>query len=146
MHFEDFKLNEVFSTKGRTITETDVVVFSTLTGAFNSLFLNEDYARKSRFGSRIVPGYLTASIATGLVYQLSNSPFENGFIALLSSSFKALKSVKIGDTIYCDTVVKSKEEREKTGVVTLESSVKNQVGEKVLEITHTILVEKRSAT
>jgi 3-hydroxybutyryl-CoA dehydratase len=145
MHFEDFKLKQTFSTRGRTVTETDVVVFSTLTGAFNSLFLNEDYARKSRFGSRIVPGYLTASIATGLIYQLPDSPFENGFIALLSSSFNALKSVKIGDTIYCDVVVKSKQEKERTGIITLESSVRNQSGEKVLEITHTILVEKRSA-
>jgi acyl dehydratase len=144
MHFEDFKINEVFNTKGRTVTETDVVLFSTLTGANNSLFVNEHYAKSTRFGSRIVPGYLTASIATGLIYQLPDSPFENGFVALLSSGFKALKSVRIGDTLYCETTVKAKDEKERAGVVTLESTVRNQSGDKVLEITHTILVEKRT--
>jgi len=144
MFFEEFELNRTYTSKGRTVTEADVVIFSTLTGANNSLFLNEDYAKKTRFGGRIVPGYLTASIATGLIYQLPNSPFENGFIALLSSSFRALKSVKIGDTIYCKTTVKSKEEKKESGVVTLESVVENQLGERVLEIAHSILVEKRN--
>jgi len=143
MHFEEFADGAVYRTRGRTVTEADVVLFSTLTGANNSLFINEDYARKSRFGTRIAPGLLTASIATGLIYLLPNSPFEGGFIALLSCSFRALKSVKIGDTLYCETHVAERREKERNGVVTLASAVTNQSGEKVLDITHEILVEKK---
>lgn len=143
MYFDEFTENFKAESKGRTITEADVVLFSTLTGAYNSLFLDEEYARKTQFAGRIVPGYLTASIVTGLVYQLPSRPFEDGFIALLGSSFKAMKSVKIGDTIRCVTTLKEKREREGDGIVTLHTEVFNQRNEKVMEVEHTFLSRKR---
>jgi acyl dehydratase len=143
MFFEDFSENFMAKTKGRTVSEADIVIFSSLTGAYNSLFLNEEYASKTRFGGRIAPGLLTASIATGLVYQLPQSPFEEGFIALVGSSFKALKSVKIGDTIRCEVSLKQKSERKENGLVVLLIKVFNQRDELVMELEHTILVEKR---
>ena len=143
MYFEDFNKHYKAETRGRTVTEADVVLFSTMTGAYNSLFLNEEFSKKTPFGSRIAPGLLTASIATGLVYLLPESPFEKGFVALLGASFKAIKSVKIADTLSCALTVKEIKEKEKNGIVILSSSVTNQNGEEVMVLEHTILVQKR---
>lgn len=143
MYFEEFKDDFKDKSKGRTITEADVVFFSTLTGAYNSLFLDDEFSRKSPFGGRIAPGYLTASVATGLIYLYQSAPFEHGFVALLGSNFKAIKSVKIGDTISCETTLKEKKERKEDGIVTLHSDVYNQKEEKVMEVEHTIMVRKK---
>lgn len=143
MYFEEFKEDFSERSKGRTITEADVVLFSTMTGAHNSLFLDEEYSKKTNFGGRIAPGYLTASMATGLIYLFPSAPFEKGFVALLGSGFKAKKSVKIGDTITCETKVKEKKERDKNGIVTLHSEVINQDGNVVMEVEHTIMVNKK---
>ena len=142
MFFEEFNLNYSARTRGRTVTESDIVVFSTMTGAYNSLFLNEEISKKTQFGGRIAPGLLTASIATGLIYLLPKSPFENGFVALLNLTFSAKKSVKIGDTLELELKVKDLKEKEKTGIVILSSSVLNQRGEEVMVIEHTIMVNK----
>lgn len=56
MFFEEFDTGQKYSTKGRTVTEADAVLFSTLTGAYNPLFLDEVHASKTSFKSRIVPG------------------------------------------------------------------------------------------
>ena len=143
MFFEEFNLNYSARTRGRTVTESDIVVFSTMTGAYNSLFLNEEFSKKTQFGGRIAPGLLTASIATGLIYLLPKSPFENGFVALLNLTFSAKKSVKIGDTLELELKVKDLKEKEKTGIVILSSSVLNQRGEEVMVIEHTIMVNKK---
>lgn len=143
MYFEEFTQDFKERSKGRTITEADVVIFSTMTGAHNSLFLDEEFSGKSSFGGRIAPGYLTASMTTGLIYLYPSAPFEQGFVALLGSSFKAMKSVRIGDTITCETSVKEKRERSENGIVTLHSDVFNQKEEKVMEVEHTIMVKKK---
>lgn len=143
MYFEEFKEDFKERSKGRTITEADIVLFSTMTGAHNSLFLDEEFSSKSSFGGRIAPGYLTASMTTGLIYLYPSAPFEEGFVALLGSNFKAKKSVKIGDTITCETTLKEKREREDNGIVTLHSDVFNQNNEKVMEVEHTFMVKKK---
>ncbi len=143
MYFDEFTDGFRERSKGRTITEADVVLFSTITGAHNSLFLDEEVSRKTSFGGRIAPGYLTASMATGLIYLFPSAPFEKGFVALLGSNFKAMKSVKIGDTITCETSVKEKKERKDDGIVTLHSDIFNQNSDKVMEVEHIIMVKKQ---
>lgn len=143
MYFEEFTDDFRERSKGRTITEADVVLFSTMTGAHNSLFLDEEFSSKTSFGGRIAPGYLTASMTTGLIYLFPSAPFESGFIALLGSSFKAMKSVRIGDTITCETTLKEKKERTENGIVTLHSDVFNQNSDKVMEVEHTFMVRKQ---
>ena len=143
MYFEECADNWKATTKGRTVSEGDIVTFSTMTGAYNSLFLNEEVAKKTDFGGRIAPGLLTASIATGLVYLLPQSPFEGGFIALVGLNMKAKKRVRIGDTLTCSMHVGEKKERTENGIVHLISDVLNQSGESVMEIEHIILVQKK---
>lgn len=145
MYFEDFQEHQKFNTKGRTVTETDLVLFSTLTGAYNPLFLDEEFAKTKPFKGRIIPGILTLGLATGLTYQLSEEPFGTGFIALAGMSFKARAPVRPGDTLTVEVEVAEKTRtKSDRGAVTLQSFCRNQRNELVMEITTNILVEARS--
>ncbi|MCL4519129.1 MAG: MaoC family dehydratase N-terminal domain-containing protein [Thaumarchaeota archaeon] len=144
MHYEDFEIGSKQITFGRTVTETDIVMFAGLTGASNPLFLDEEYAKKTAFGHRIAPGLLTLSIATGCAYQLPSGPFGEGFIALLGMSFKAIKPVIAGDTLKVAVVVKEKlPPKDGRGRVVLEMSVENQRNETVMMVEGNFLVRVR---
>ncbi|MBB5253695.1 MaoC family dehydratase [Sulfurisphaera ohwakuensis] len=144
MYFEDFQVGQKWESKGRTVTETDVVLFTGLTGALNPLFLDEEYAKTTRFKGRILPGLLTASIGVGLTYQLPSDPFGEGFVALTKLEINAKKPVKIGDTLKALVEVINKQEREKDGKVYLKISIINQNKEEVMILNMEILANKRS--
>src|SRR5207247_6136559 len=71
--FEDFQVGtEVHGRVGRTVTETDNVWFTLLTGNTNQIHFNEDYTRRTFpgepfLGRRVVNGFLTIAIAAGLL-------------------------------------------------------------------------------
>lgn len=144
MYFEDFQIGQKWESKGRTVTEADVVIFTGITGALNPLFLDEEYGKKTRFKSRIVPGLLTASIAVGLTYQLPVDPFGEGFVALTKLEMEAKRPVKIGDTIKAIVEVTDKKEREKDGKVYLSIRTVNQLGEEVMSIKMEIVCSKKA--
>ena len=145
MFYEDFVVGSEQMTVGRTVTETDVVLFAGLTGASNPLFLDEEYSKSTQYGQRIAPGLLTVSIATGLTYQLHMGPFGEGFVALLGMTFKALKPVFVGDTIHARVVVKEKAPpKEGRGRVVLATTAANQRGEKVIEAEGNFLVRMKA--
>ena len=86
-------------TEGRTITETDIVMFSYFTGDWTYLHTDAEMARKSNFGGRVAHGYLTLSVSLGLIVR-SGFIDREAFIALRSiERVNFLKPVKIGDTI-----------------------------------------------
>ncbi|AWR98063.1 dehydratase [Acidianus sulfidivorans JP7] len=143
MYFEDFQIGQKWESKGRTVTEADVVLFTGITGALNPLFLNEEYGKKTRFGSRILPGLLTASFAVGLAYQLPSDPFGEGFVALTKVEIEAKKAVKIGDTLYALVEVKDKKERQKDGKIYLDIITLNQNREEVMTLKMEILCNKK---
>jgi 3-hydroxybutyryl-CoA dehydratase len=77
----------------RTFTEGDVSAFCGVTGDFNPYHLDEQFASASRFGTRIIPGLLTASMVTHI----------GGLLGFLASEmhFEFLGPVYVGDTITC---------------------------------------------
>ncbi|MEM0373642.1 MAG: MaoC family dehydratase [Sulfolobaceae archaeon] len=143
MYYEDFQIGQKWETKERMITEADIVIFSTHTGATNPLFLSDEYARKVGFEGRIAPGLLTASILVGLTYQLNSDPFGEGFIALRKLEMEAKKPVRIGDTIRATVEVVQKEDLGKRGKVLLKIVGKNQKNEEVMELLLDIVVNKK---
>ena len=144
MYFEDFQIGQKFESKGRTVTEADVVLFTGLTGALNPLFLDEEYGKTTRFKGRIVPGLLTASIGVGLTYQLPSDPFGEGFVALTKVEIDAKKPVRIGDTLKSVVEVVDKKEREKDGKVYLQIRIINQNKDEVMLMKMEILSNKKS--
>jgi len=133
LKFDQFNVGDVYTTASRTVTEADVVNFAGLSGDFNPLHTNEEFAKTTPFGTRVAHGMLSAAIATGLANQLGI--FEGTTLALMQMTTRFTGAVRFGDTIYLELTVAEMKESSKPGrgVITFDSKVKNQRGESVLE-------------
>lgn len=141
MYFEDFEEGVKLTTRERTVTETDIELFASLTGALNPLFLSKKFAQELGQKDRIAPGLLTLSLAVGLEYQLG---IFDRIHALLGMNAKFPAPVYPGDRIRCEVEVKEKKEkRDDRGLVKLKSWCKNQDGTIVMEVEKTLLVRKK---
>ena len=69
MFFEEFKVGQKIVSAGRTVTETDLVNFSGLSGDFNQIHTDSAYSESTSFGQRVAHGLLGLSIASGLAVQ-----------------------------------------------------------------------------
>jgi acyl dehydratase len=128
-YFDDFEIGDKLGpTRARTVTETDIVNFASLTGDWFQLHTDVEFANKSMFGERIAHGMLVLSIASALA-----PPYDLAFLAFYGmDSVRFTAPVKIGDTIHVEAEVIDKKEREgNSGTVTLRSYVKNQRNENV---------------
>ena len=97
LYFEDIAVGQGTESPARTITEADVVQFAALTGDYNQLHTNEEFAKKSPFGGRIAHGMLGLSYAVGLA---SRCGFLEGTAqAITGLSWKFKGPVALGDTI-----------------------------------------------
>lgn len=129
---EEFKVGEVTLSPGRTVTETDVVTYSWVSGDTNPMHTDAVHAAKSPIGQRIAHGTLIMSIATGLSARIGH--LDGTAIAALGvDQWKFLKPVFINDTIYLRTTVlearvTSKPDR---GVLVRRMEVINQHGDVV---------------
>lgn len=144
-YFEDLEIGMTLRhSLGRTVTEMDNVLFSTLTMNPQPLHLNEDFASKTQFGQRIVNGIFTLGVVIGLtVSELT----EGTIIANLGyEKVRHPKPVYHGDTIYVETEVLSKRESQSQpdrGIITLRHLGKNQHGDVVCEVERSVLFLKR---
>ena len=98
LYFEDFTPDRTFESRGRTITEVDVVLFAGLSGDFIELHTNEEFAKRSMFGRRIAHGALIFSISTGLVSQ-ANLVNDTVLAFYGVDKLRFTKPVFIGDTV-----------------------------------------------
>ncbi|MGC8598079.1 MAG: MaoC/PaaZ C-terminal domain-containing protein [Thermocladium sp.] len=142
--FDDFEVGMKIRSHGLTITEAHIIQFAGLTGDFNPIHLNAEFAGKSIFKERVAHGLLTLSVAVGQFAQL----IAGTTIALLEVNSRFHKPVKIGDTIYVESEVISKVPSNKYngGVVVLKHDVKNQFGELVASIETKLLISNGPAT
>ena len=149
--FEDFQVGtEVHGRVGRTVTETDNVWFTLLTGNTNQIHFNEDYTRRTFpgepfLGRRVVNGFLTIAIAAGL---LVDGTSRNGFqVGLENVRFS--RPVFHGDTIYADaqvTEVRESRSRPGFGLVRIRTRGLNERREIVVEFDRIFMVRKKGET
>ncbi len=146
-YFEDFELGEEIVTPARTVTHTDIVNFSCLTGDFNEVHANYEYTKTTPFGEVIAHGPMVYGIAGGLQY--ASGINDGTLLALLQiGKWRLLKPVKHGDTIRLHQTVVNKRETSKPdrGVVTFKREIRNQRGETVQEMEATILYRRRGTS
>jgi acyl dehydratase len=144
LYFEEFSPGRKFITLKRTITETDLVSFTTLCGFFESLFVDQTYVEgETSFGRRIAPGALSLAYAEGLTI-LSGIIHHTG-LAFLGLEMQIKKPVFIGDTIGVEIEVLDRRETKKPdrGIVTYQHRVINQKGEVVLEYQVRRMIRRR---
>lgn len=142
LYFDDFPLDEEYTSPGRTVTETDVVMFSALSGDWTQIHSNVESAKSSYFGQRIAHGALVFSIATGLVARLG--VIEGTAIAFLGMTWKFAKPVFIGDTICVKLkAIKKRAVGAEAGMVIAAVSIVNQKDEVVENGEWTVMVRRQ---
>jgi acyl dehydratase len=140
--FDQFNLGATFASPGRTVTEADVVTFAGLSGDFNPLHTDEEFARTTPFGTRIAHGMLSAAMATGMANW--TGVFEGTTLALMEQVIQYKGAVKFGDTIHLELTVLEKKETSKPdrGVVVFGTRVCNQEGKPVIEGRWTLMMKR----
>ena len=142
-YFQDFSIGDEFHTPSRTITEADIVNWSYLSGDWNPVHTDEEFAKKSEFKTRIAHGPLSLGIATGLMDRIGI--IEGTALALLTLTQKFMAPVNIGDTISLKMTVSQKKEtrKEDRGIVTFKVNILNQNGRIVSEGTWDLLIASK---
>lgn len=146
LYWEEWEIDAEFETAARTVTETDIVMFAALSGDYNPLHTNEEYCKKTQFGTRIAHGPLVYAIAAGLLFQLHL--YDDTIIAFLGfDSLKFTNPVKAGDTIHARIKVLEKREtsRPDRGVMKRQLQVLNQRGEVVQDAIQAFLLKRKPA-
>jgi acyl dehydratase len=144
-YYEDLEVGQVIRhAQGRTVTEMDNVLFSSLTMNSQALHINRDFASRTEFGRRIVNGLFTLGLVVGLsVTELTDMTI----IANLGyQNIRHPAPVFHGDTIYAESEVLSKREsasRSNAGIVGLKQTGRNQDGQVVVELERTVMFLRR---
>jgi 3-hydroxybutyryl-CoA dehydratase len=140
-HFEEFAVGDVIVSAGRTITEADVVNFAGLTGDYNQIHTDAEYAAREMFGQRIAHGLLVLSIAVGLAVQ--TGLIEGTVLAFREVEWKFSRPVMLGDTIHVSLEVTEVRALPRLGGgnVSLKATVFNQDQEAVHRGTWGMLVK-----
>ena len=126
--FEALEAGQEFTTRGRTVTEADVVGFAALTGDWHPQHSDAEWASESPFGERIAHGMLVVSLAAGLV------PLDPGRVLALrrvsDATFK--RPVRFGDTLRVEgRIADVAPASDDAGLVTFAWNVVNQEGRTV---------------
>lgn len=99
LYFEEFTVGQTVKTVGRTISEDAIFSFAGLTGDYNQIHTDADFASKTQFGQRIAHGLLGLSVATGLI--MRTGLLEGTVLAFREIvDWKFVKPFFIGDTIH----------------------------------------------
>lgn len=142
-YFEDIETGKTLVTRGRTITESDIVQFAALTGDYNPMHTNAEYMKTHPMKQRVAHGMLTLSYAVGQLYQLGF--MERTVLAFRGLEMKFSLPVFIGDTLHVRLTVTEKKEMKRLGGGNIIAEVKiiNQDGKTVQSGTMELLLASR---
>lgn len=146
LFFEEFEVDQSITSVGRTVTEADVVAFAALSGDWNAMHTDAEFAAKHPFGQRVAHGLLCMSMASGLAMRL-------GFLEETALAFREIGDWKfslpvyIGDTIHLRaTVTETKPMRRLGGgLVNLKVEILNQTDKVVQRGTWGVLVKSQDS-
>ena len=143
-YFEEFEVGQRVTTPTRTITEADIVNFAGLSGDYNLIHTDAEYAQSTPSGQRIAHGLLVLSMASGLA---TRTGIIEGTVLVWRDieNWKFIRPVFIGDTIRVQLEVTGTKPfpRLGGGMVNLELRVQNQDDEEVMKGTWSILIQSK---
>jgi acyl dehydratase len=145
-YLEDLQVGDRIETPARTVTETDVVQFAQLTGDWNPIHTDAEFARRSPFGARLAHGLLGMAFAIGLLDRTAT--FSGSAVANLGvEEWRFVHPIVIGDTIrLVVTITDVRPTSDGTrGVVGRQFWLYNQRDELVQEGRIPIMVRRRPA-
>jgi acyl dehydratase len=126
---DELQAGDEFVSHARTVTEADVLAFTSLTWITDPIFTDDTFARRTPFGSRVVPGPLIVAYALGLTEDLV---YGTVLAALAIDDVRFLGPTRFGDTIRVRSRVRSaraSESRAGTAIVVIEHEVTHDAAE-----------------
>ena len=144
IHYEDIDEGVEHKSSGRTVTEADVVNFAGLSADYNNMHIDEEFAKKTVFKTRVAHGMLVTSIATGLWFTMPRLATV-AFMGLEDWRFSG--AVFPGDTVHITRklVEKKEHKRPNMGFFIFEVNVHNQKDEVVQKGKWVILVQRKES-
>lgn len=139
--YEDFEVGQVFLSGGRTITETDLTMFSMISGDWNPMHADMEFAKNTRFEQRVVHGVLGIAVSTGMMHELGI--FQESVIAMLGyKRWEFRLPLFVNDTLHLKLTILNKSLGKSGNNGKLERSFQliNQNGEVVQEGESDVLV------
>lgn len=123
------------ATFSKTISEADIYAYAGISGDFNPLHVDEEFAAESRFGGRIAHGMLTAGLISAVLGM--RLPGPGGIY--LSQTLQFLHPVRIGDTVTAKAEVLAYQAERR--ILTVRTTCSNQHGKTVVEGKAVLLVD-----
>lgn len=106
LYYEDLEVGMVLKSPARTVTETDLVTFCMVSGDWNPIHSDEEFAKVTHYGRRVVHGLFGISLLTGLMDR--SGWFANSAVAMLGiEEWKFLEPLFVGDTVHCQLTIGS---------------------------------------
>ncbi|MGD0188172.1 MAG: MaoC/PaaZ C-terminal domain-containing protein [Roseiarcus sp.] len=142
--YEDFEVGSVVTTPARTVLEADIAMFAGLSGDYNPIHTDDEFAKQTEFGQRVAHGLLGLAIASGLSSR--TGLLDGTVVAFLGmDEWRFLKPIKIGDTIRLRWTVTEKRLSSKIGrgVMKRKMEIVNQRNEVVQSGAFTTLIRCR---
>lgn len=142
LYFDDVEVGQQWESLGRTVTQADIVNFAGLSGDFNPIHVDHEFAKATTYGQPIAHGLLVFAINSGLGMMCPPMRTQ-AFVAIREWHFR--EPVFIGDTVRVRVTVQAKEPRSRgrRGLITWQRQVLNQHGKVVQEGVTQTLVEGR---
>jgi 3-hydroxybutyryl-CoA dehydratase len=144
--YEELRPGHQWTSAERLVSEADIAAFATLTGDTHPQHLDPVYAVRSAYGARIAHGFLTASLASGLVYQMGLD--EGATHAIVAMSWRFPAAVIAGDVLNVTLTLAARRpsrSRPEFGIIERRYGVSNQLGREVAVGEMTLLCKRRGA-
>jgi acyl dehydratase len=145
LYFDDVQVDQEWDSLGRTVTEADIVQFAGMSGDFNPIHLDHEFAKTTPFRKPIAHGLLVWTLSSGLA--ISAPPMRTlALVSIREWEFKG--PVFIGDTVRVHSKVLAKESRARgrRGVITWGREIRNQDCKVVQSGVTVTIVEGRGAS
>jgi acyl dehydratase len=123
-YFDQLTLGDVFAgTRGRTVTETDIALFSAVSGDWNPIHNDAAFAAEGPFGTRIAHGLLLVAMMTGM------APISGRAVVALYGfdRVRFTNPVALGDTItYMSRIAALQPKGDRRGIADVDFEICNQ--------------------
>ena len=145
LYFEEFHLGQTFAHAiRRTVTEADNVFFTAITHNPAALHLDEEYAKTTEFGTRIVNSLFTLGLMIGI--SVHETTLGTTVANLGMDEVRFPKPVFHGDTLHVESEVlelRESKSRPDCGIVVFAHRAINQKGEIVAQCKRSALMLKK---
>ena len=144
LYFEEFSVGQKITSVARTVAESDILTFAGLTGDYNQIHTDAEFAKGTQFGGRVAHGLLGLSLAVGLL--MRTGVLEGTVLAFREIvEWKFIKPVFIGDTLHVEMEAKKLKPmpRIRGGQALVALYVKNQKNETLMRGTLAVLVASK---